>query len=210
MAAKLVISTIADVRNTMFMSGITPFPITHWDTLAPAMKKQAALHVKLTGHVPHGPLKHYWGERSRWVGDANPYSLFLTLGVPFEVANEPADNGWMFLSDSDAQAVAAGELKSKGTVWVHRPEAGVQLDSGRTVAESRADLLAFKHGILPSLRDVPYVEEDTPVVCAWYPSARSALLWNLTEEDQHVHLRTGDTRRAVGLSPLDAELIEQL
>jgi len=32
LAAKLVMSTVAGVRHTMFMSGITPFPKTHWAT----------------------------------------------------------------------------------------------------------------------------------------------------------------------------------
>src|SRR5690606_35265332 len=49
MAAKLTISTIADVRNTMYMSGVTPFPVTHWETLAPAMKHQSKLHDALAG-----------------------------------------------------------------------------------------------------------------------------------------------------------------
>ncbi len=50
LAAKMNISLIADVRNTLFMSGLTPFPVEHWATLAPAMRQQAALHPKLGGH----------------------------------------------------------------------------------------------------------------------------------------------------------------
>jgi len=46
MAAKLAVSTIADVRNTMFMSGLTAFPMAHWDVLGPAMRHHAALHVQ--------------------------------------------------------------------------------------------------------------------------------------------------------------------
>jgi len=65
------VSTIADVRNTMFMSGIRPFPRTHWETLAPAMREQALIHRKVmtamhdlddtkmivnqSGGVPGGP-----------------------------------------------------------------------------------------------------------------------------------------------------------
>jgi hypothetical protein len=45
LAAKLVISTLADVRHTMFMSGLTPFPREHWSVLAPAMREQARLQV---------------------------------------------------------------------------------------------------------------------------------------------------------------------
>ncbi len=77
MAGKLAVSTIADVRNSMFMSGVTAFPNAHWDVLAPAMRKHARIHEQLAGHVPRGPFKHYWGEASRFVGDDNPFSLFL-------------------------------------------------------------------------------------------------------------------------------------
>ena len=82
MAAKLTVSTLGDVRNTMFMSGLTPFPRQHWQTLAPAMKQHAEIHRKIAGHRPHGPLKHYWGEASRYVGDDNPFSLFLGWESP--------------------------------------------------------------------------------------------------------------------------------
>ncbi len=85
MAAKLAVSTISDVRNTMYMSGLTAFPREHWSTLAPAMQRHARLHRTIAGHAPRGPLKHFWGEASRYVGDDNPYSMFLALGVPFEV-----------------------------------------------------------------------------------------------------------------------------
>ena len=40
LAAELTVSTIADVRHTMFMSGLTPFPRAHWVTLGPAMREQ--------------------------------------------------------------------------------------------------------------------------------------------------------------------------
>ena len=75
MAAKLSVSLLSDVHNTMFMSGLTPFPRTHWQTLAPAMKKQVALHKKIANLKPQGPFKHYWGEQSRMVGDDKPFSL---------------------------------------------------------------------------------------------------------------------------------------
>jgi hypothetical protein len=210
MAAKLIITTITDVRNTMFMSGLTPFPRTHWQTLAPAMKKQAAIHAKLAGHVPRGPFKHYWGERSRWVGDSNSYSLFLALGIPFEVTDTLSDDGWTFLSNFDTQAVAAGEIRGNGTVLVHRLGTGLTLGDGRAVPESLPELFAFKHEILPSLRDVPYVEEDVPTVCAWYPTARAALVWNPTEEELGVTVRLGGARRSLKLRPLDAELVQEL
>ena len=64
MAAKLAVSTISDVRNTMYMSGLTAFPRDHWHTLGSAMQRHARLHCRIAGHVARGPLKHFWGEAS--------------------------------------------------------------------------------------------------------------------------------------------------
>ncbi len=203
MAAKLAVTTISDVRNTMFMSGVRPFPRTHWSTLGPAMKKQRELHEHVAGHKLAGPFKHYWGEHSRWVGDANPYSLFLAMGIPFEVTDQPSKDGWTFLSDWDAEAVAEGKLKSAGTTLVYKPGLKTKPDSGREIAEELKDLFQFKKSVLPQIPNVPYVEEDVPMVCAWYPSAKSVLLWNLTYEKQEVTLRYKDERQKHILAPLD-------
>ena len=215
MAAKLAISTIADVRNTMFMSGIRPFPRTHWDTLAPAMREQALTHRKVMGHKPHGPLKHFWGRHSRYVGDDNPYSLFLALGIPFEVVDSASidcDGGWVFLADADARGVAAGEITVQGqSELVYRPAAQVRLDRGRKVAESPAELARLKQDILKQTSGYPYVEEDAQVVCAWYPTARRVLLWNLAETPQAVNVnltKIGRDRRAVTIRPLGTALID--
>ena len=215
MAAKLVTSTIADVRNTMFMSGIRPFPRTHWDTLAPAMREQALTHRKVMGHQPHGPLKHFWGRHARYVGDDNPYSLFLAMGIPFQVidsASIDCDSGWVFLADADARGVAAGEIKVQGQVeLVYRPQADVRLDRGHAVAESPAELASLKQTILNQTSGYPYVEEDTPVVCAWYPTARHVLLWNLAETPQTVCVnltKIGHDRRSVTIRALGTALID--
>jgi len=207
MAAKLATSTIADVRNTMFMSGATPFPRGHWDTLAPAMKKQAQIHEKLAGHALQGPFKHYWGEWSRSVGKDNPYSLFLACGVPFEVTETPASSGWTFLSDEDAQALAAGQIPQTGTVFIARPEAP---GGCRKTKEDLADLFALKKDLIAQWNTTPYVEEDQPVVCAWYPTARSVLLWNIAEEKTAFTVRFGDLRRTVEVDGLDTELLQDI
>jgi len=207
MAAKLVVSTIADVRNTMFMSGITPFPRTHWETLAPAMREQKRIHEVLAGHVPRGPFKHFWGEASRWVGDADPYSLFLATGVPFEVVDAPGADGWTFLADADAGAVVAGNLKGNGTTFVCRSSRGIPIDGATALAENLPDLFEFKRAIRANLGTVPIVEEDVPIVCAWYPTAKAALLWNLTETSQNVTLTCGESQRAIALGPVAAELV---
>ena len=215
MAAKLVTSTIADVRNTMFMSGIRPFPRTHWDTLAPAMREQARIHRAVMGHKLQGPLKHFWGRHSRYVGDDNPYSLFLAMGLPFEVLDSPSidcEGGWVFLADADARGVAAGEIKIKSHAQiVYRPDARVRLDRGHAVAESPADLARLKQTILKQTSSYPYVEEDAPVVCAWYPTAHHVLLWNLAEEPRTVILnltKIGHDRRSVTIRSLGTALID--
>jgi hypothetical protein len=210
MAAKLCISTLGDIRNTMFMSGLTPFPRTHWETLGPAMKSNAEIHQKLHGHVPRGPFKHFWGERSRCVGDDQPYSLFLALGVPFEVTGELVSEGWTFLSDFDVQAVTAGEIRSPGTKLVQRPTQPAINSESVSLAEEVNALFAWRKEILPQLKGIPYVEEERTVVCGWYPSARSVVLWNLDTNPQSVTLRFNEIRRPVTLPSLGIELIENV
>lgn len=208
MAAKLAVSTISDVRNTMFMSGITAFPRTHWATLGPAMKRQAEIHALVASHTPRGPFKHFWGEHARMTSDDNsPYSLFLAAGVPFEVADAPAQNGWTFLCDADARAAASSSLRSAGTVFVSRPETNTSV---QPVAESLSELFAFKQQILPRLAEVPFVEEEKPVVCAWYPTARAVLLWNLSEQREDLTVRYRNARRSITVDGLDVTLLRDL
>jgi len=208
-AAKLTIPLLADVRHTMFMSGITPFPISHWDTLGPAIKQQKRLRDKIAGHQPHGPFKHYWGEHSRYVGHDKPYSLFLALGVPFEVVEQPVSDGWTFLSDFDARAAASRLLCSSGSSFVYRPQSGAHLPVGEAVAESLESLFALRRKIIPQLQGVPYVEEETPVVCTWYPSAQAVLLWNLAEDRRQLTVNFSGRRRTVTVDDLGVVLVLQ-
>lgn len=202
--AKLAVSTLSDVHNTMFMCD---FPKEHWPTLAPAMKRHADIHSRIAGHAARGPLKHFWGEASRYVGDDNPYSLFMALGVPFEVTGEPAQDGFTFLSDADAGAV--GSLQRRGTTLIARPRAAA-LDGVRFVPESLPALYAFKRELLPRLEHVPYVENELPVVCAWYPTARAVVLWNLSEQPVELSLRRGATRRTIHIDGLDVALADRV
>jgi hypothetical protein len=73
-----------------------------------------------------------------------------------------------------------------------------------------AELFALKRELRPQLERVPYVEDGTPVVCAWYPTARAVLLWNLTEQPQNFTLRYGNSRRSVRVDGLDVALLEQI
>jgi len=207
MAAKLHISTICDIRNTMMMSGLEPFPLTHWSTLAPVMKKAAAMHQKIAGHKLHGPFKHYWGESSRMVGNDKPYSLFLAAGIPFEVTETPASDGWTFLSDFDVKDVDSGKLKSKGTKFVYGTNADKKLNGLRYIPENLTEIYAFKHEILPHLKGIPYIEEDKPVVCAWYPAIKTVLLWNLSESHESFTIITDGKKHTVEIVGLDAELV---
>ena len=205
MAAKLTISTIADVRNTMFMSGVTPFPFTHWDTLAPAMIHQSTVHATIAGQTPRGPLKHFWGEASRYVGDDKPFSLFLALGIPFEVTASPASDGWTFLSDADAKSLT--NASTPGTKFICRP--GVA-DGIEAMDETLDALFAWRRGVIASMGDVPYIEDEKPAVCAWYPAKRAALIWNLAQSREDFTLRYGKSTRPITLGPLESTLITSL
>ncbi len=207
MAAKLHITTICDIRNTMMMSGLEPFPLTHWSTLAPVMKKAAAMHQKIAGHKLHGPFKHYWGESSRMVGNDKPYSLFLASGIPFEVTETPASDGWTFLSDFDARDIKSGKLKSKGTKFTYGTNTDKKLNGLRFVLENLTDIYAFKHEILPHLKGIPFVEQDKPVVCAWYPAIKTVLLWNLSETQESFTVNLDGKKHSVEIGGLDAELV---
>jgi len=210
MAAKLAVSTLCDVRHTMFMSGLTAVPIGHWDTLGPAMRKHARIHPQIAGHSMRGPFKHYWGEHSRFVGDDNPNSLFLAVGVPFEVTAEPARDGWTFLSEHDAGGAAAGHLRSRGTTFVTRSESPTRPEGAWTCQESLQAMFDLKRKLLPQLANVPFVEEEKPVVCAWYPGARAVLLWNLAEQRERFTIRFKEVQRQVTVEGLDIELVEDI
>ena len=206
MAAKLHISTISDVRNTMLMSGLDPFPFAHWSTLAPTMKKAAAMHEKIAGQKPMGPFKHFWGERSRMVGDDKPYSLFLASGIPFEVTDTAVSDGWTFLSDFDVQDVILGKIKSKGTTFINgtndKKHSGV-----RFVPENLKEIFAFKHEIIPLLTGTPYIQEDKPVVCAWFPEIKKVLLWNLSETKENFTMKLDNKTYSIEVFGLDSELV---
>jgi len=210
MAAKLAISTLSDVRNTMFMSGLTPFPVGHWPVLAAAMKKQAAIHERLAGHIPRGPFKHFWGTASRYVGDDNPNSLFLASGVPFEVTEQPAKDGYTFLSDFDAAALADGRLFSPGTTFVTRPTAKAKIAAGLTVAEDLEALFALKEQLSVNWQTIPYIKEKAAAVCAWYPSAHSVLIWNLDDKNRSLTLVHGENHYTVKIGSLATELVSNI
>jgi len=211
MAAKLTVSLFTDVRNTMFMSGLHPFPIENWKTIAPAMKKSAQLHEEIAGLKPKGPFKHFWGWDSRLVGKDQPFSLFLASGIPFEVVDEVTKDGWIFLSNEDAKSVVEGRVKAKSKNLVVRKKAEVIGDSFIEMEETMDDIFAFKKRIIPTLKNIPYVDGDTPVIFAWYPTIGKALVWNINEEKQNFNIiLNGKIIRSVTIEGLDVELISGL
>jgi len=207
-AAKLNVSLISDVRNTMFMSGLPPLPADRWPVLKPAMKKNAELHRFIAGHKPAGPFKHFFGWDSRLVGRDRPYSLFLASGIPFEVIDDIKPDGWIFLTDEDASAVAESRLEAKNKNFVVRKSSGLSNENFIPVEENLNEIFAFKRKIAPQLKDVPFVEGDIPVVFAWYPSAKKALLWNVNEKGVTYKVkRNNRVLKKVFVNALDVEMI---
>jgi hypothetical protein len=76
------------------------------------------------------------------------------------------------------------------------------------VAEKLEELFAFKRRLRASLANVPVVEEETPVVCAWYPSAKRVLLWNLLPEPRRVTVSFRGRQQPAELSPLGSVVLE--
>lgn len=208
LAAKLNISLISDVRNTMFMSGLTPFPREYWSTLSPAMNKSASLHAKVAGKIPRGPFKHYWGEESRYVGNDRPYSLFLAAGVPFEVTDNLNINGWTFMAEYDAKAIITGKFKTGGANLIHGIEDFKENKKLEYLPETLKDIFLFKQKILPELVNVPYVVEELPVVCTWYPEINSILLWNLSEECKKLTVKFKNQVYNIIAGGLNSELVK--
>jgi DNA-binding transcriptional LysR family regulator len=75
------------------------------------------------------------------------------------------------------------------------------------VEESLEALFRFRRGILPQLRGVPFIEQESPAVCAWYPGARAVLVWNLAEHARRLTVRLGDAIREVDVDGLGVALV---
>ena len=73
----------------------------------------------------------------------------------------------------------------------------------RDVPETLPDLFAFRRRILSRLSNVPYIEEEEPVVCSWLPAAKRILVWNLTNERRTLTLRYRSRRISVSANSLE-------
>jgi len=78
------------------------------------------------------------------------------------------------------------------------------------LGESLQEMFDLKRKLLPLLSDVPFVEEEKPFVCAWYPEARAALLWNPAEQRERYTIRFKESRRPVTVDGLDIELVKDV
>ena len=174
------------------------------------MKKSADIHEEIAGFKPVGPFKHFWGWESRLVGKDKPFSLFLASGIPFEVVDGLSEDGWIFLSNEDARAVVEGREASRGKNLVVRKEAKIEGNDFIRLDETMEDVFAFKKRIIPTLKDIPYVEGNVPVIFSWYPDAGKALLWNVNEERKNYTIRRGDKIvHSVSVGGLDVVLISK-
>jgi len=141
------------------------------------------------------------------IGNDKPYSLFLASGIPFEVTNSPSSDGWTFLSEFDTNDVTSGKLKSNGTKFIIGSDSDKKMKDMRLVEENINEIFAFKHEIIPQLIGIPYIEEDKPVVCAWYPDIKTVLLWNLSETKESFTIMMDNKKRSVEIGGLDAEMV---
>ncbi len=207
-AAKLTVSTIADVRNTCFMSGMQPYPISYWETLKPAMQTQSEFHSVLAEHKPQGPFKHWRGLPERYVGKDKPFSQWLATGVPFELCDNLPQDGWTFLSEADAVHLTDQELGS-GTRFIAQPAEGLHTEIEQ-IKEALPEMFALKARILPQLKQTPFIVQDIPAVCAWYPTAKAVLVWNLTEQQQRLTVQMDEKQHELLLGPLESGLVRDL
>ena len=93
---------------------------------------------------------------------------------------------------------------------LHRDNANLTVEGARPLSESLEALFALKHEMLPQLREAPYVVEDLPVVCAWYPTAGTAALWNLSEQPQQFTVAFKQQTHTAETAGLGMTLVEGL
>jgi len=69
----------------------------------------------------------------------------------------------------------------------------------------------LKESIIPSLKNIPYVEGNTPVIFSSYPSTEKGLLWNVNEESHDLTIVINDkVLQTVTVDGLDVVLVSGL
>ena len=204
LASKLAVATLSEVRNTMYFC---PIPPEYWKTLAPRMKKEAFFHKRILNQKARGPFKHFWGMDDRYMAGYDAFSLFLALGVPFEVCDTLPNDGWVFLGNASAEALESGSLEMTNAKFIAR----IASQSGRftSIPESFEEMFQFRRSLLDGFQkqEIPYVEEETPVVLSEYPECHTILIWNIEAASKNIHVRKGNQSIALVLSPLDSAMV---
>lgn len=93
----------------------------------------------------------------------------LASGIPLEVVDTLSPNGWTFLSDQDARY-----CEPKGRCFCRTGLKDIP-KAIRAIPDTLDALWKVKAEIVARGLDVPYVIDEKPVVCAWYP-CESALV----------------------------------
>ncbi len=87
----------------------------------------------------------------------------------------------------------------------------ILITTGKLNRIKYVNIFDFKKRVIPTLKNIPYVEGDSPVIFSWYPTAGKALLWNVNEQKQKYNVkRDGKIIRSISIEGLDVELIEGL
>ncbi|NUN95900.1 MAG: hypothetical protein HUU16_06980, partial [Candidatus Omnitrophica bacterium] len=126
-----------------------------------------------------------------------------------EVVSEIPQDGWTFLSDFDARE-ANGDRARAGSTLVRRPLTNLKIAGGEAVEEDLKALFTWRKKILPALSGTPYVEEEEPVVCAWFPEKGAVALWNLSESAKDLSVRFGKKKHPARLAPLGVDVLTGL
>ncbi|MCP4638909.1 MAG: hypothetical protein GY851_00675, partial [bacterium] len=109
------------------------------------------------------------------------------------------------LSDFDARSLGTKDREAAQGRLVCR--GGLGIEGARGVDESLEALWTLKRELVEAGLDVPYVEDETPVACAWYPSAKAVLLWNLSEERKTLRVRWQGKTMPTEVEGLDTALV---
>lgn len=209
LVAKLNISTITDVRHTVFMSGVQTYPAHYWDSIRPAIKKQQILHEKVRGCKPCGPFKHYWGLRSRYVGLDAPFSLWLALGVPFEVISKLDDctDSWIFVTKEDLPDIKESKCSN---YYITNVEDDKDYPNISVVKEDLSSLWIWKESLSDKLEKmkIPYVIENSPCICSWYPKLNAVLLWNLKNAKVELSVKYKGENITCNLDALEMKYVD--
>ncbi len=193
LVAKLAVPLIADVGTVLFMSGVTPYPADRYAALSAALPRHRLAAAQIAGAALAGPLTHWWGEASRLSGAESPAVRWLALGVPFSVAAQRPGTGVVVAAPGDA-----AELATRGATVLTT----VAIPGTQRVSDDWPAWWVWRRSLLAGPVDFPYVVDEEPTVCAWYPAARRVVLWEVSGRARTVTLRSRGGDQQVALPAL--------